>query len=218
MSAQLALLSILGTLAIGAMSPGPSFVVVVRAAAALSRRDGVASALGMGCGGLVFAGLALGGLQALLMQVEWLYMALKVAGGAYLVYLGIRLWRGARTPLPTVADDGPTATGGWRRSFVVAFATQISNPKTAIWYASIFAAFLPAQIPGWMFWTLPPLIFAVEMGWYVIVALLFSATGPRAVYLRGKHWIDRVAGGVVTALGGRLIVEALRAAPVAAVR
>jgi threonine/homoserine/homoserine lactone efflux protein len=51
MSAQLALLSILGTLAIGAISPGPSFVVVVRAAAALSRRDGLASALGMGLGG-----------------------------------------------------------------------------------------------------------------------------------------------------------------------
>ncbi|MDT5325852.1 MAG: hypothetical protein QOF25_3004, partial [Mycobacterium sp.] len=54
--------------------------------------------------------------------------------------------------------------------------------------------------------------------WYVIVALLCSASGPRAVYLRGKHRIDRVAGGVVTALGGRLIIEALRAAPVAAVR
>jgi threonine/homoserine/homoserine lactone efflux protein len=69
MSAQLALISILGTLAIGAISPGPSFVVVVRAAA-LSRRDGLASALGMGLGGMVFSGLALGGLQALLMQVD----------------------------------------------------------------------------------------------------------------------------------------------------
>ena len=65
MDPTLALLSILGTLAIGAMSPGPSFVVVVRASAGVSRRDGLAAALGMGCGGLVFAGLALAGLQAL---------------------------------------------------------------------------------------------------------------------------------------------------------
>ncbi|MDT5001533.1 MAG: hypothetical protein QOK12_3638, partial [Mycobacterium sp.] len=135
----------------------------------------------------VFSGLALGGLQALLMQVDWLYMALKVAGGAYLVYLGIRLWRGARTPLAVAADDGRPATGGWRRSFVVGLATQLSNPKTAIWYASIFAAFLPAQIPVWMFWALPPLTFAVEMGWYTIVAVLFSSSRPRAFYLRGKH-------------------------------
>src|SRR6266545_1488672 len=101
MAPHIALLTILGTLAVGAMSPGPSFVVVVRASAALSRRAGLAAALGMGCGGLVFAGLALAGLQALLMQVSWLYLILKVAGGGYLVYLGIRIWRGAKTPLET---------------------------------------------------------------------------------------------------------------------
>ena len=211
MDPSIALLSILGTLAIGAMSPGSSFVVVVRASAGFSRRDGLAAALGMGCGGLVFAGLALAGLQALLMQVSWLYLVLKVAGGAYLMYLGYRIWRGARTPLAVASGDGaqPTA-GGWRKSFAIAFATQISNPKTAIWYASVFAAFLPSSIPTWMFWALPPLIFALEAGWYTIVALAFSAARPRAIYLGAKLWIDRVAGGVVGLLGGRLILEALR--------
>lgn len=205
-----ALLSILGTLAIGAMSPGPSFVVVVRAAAGSSRRDGLAAALGMGCGGLVFAGLALAGLQALLMQVAWLYLVLKAAGGAYLVYLGWRIWRGARTPL-TAADGTAVVAHGWRRSFAIAFATQISNPKTAIWYASVFAAFLPNPIPGWMFWALLPLIFALEAGWYTIVACAFSAARPRAIYLGAKLWIDRCAGAVVGLLGGRLILEAIRA-------
>jgi threonine/homoserine/homoserine lactone efflux protein len=209
MAPHLALLTILGTLAIGAMSPGPSFVVVVRASAALSRRDGLAAALGMGCGGLVFAGLALAGLQALLMQVSWLYLIVKVAGGAYLVYLGIRIWRGAKVPLETSNGAQPTGRG-WRRSFAIAFATQISNPKTAIWYASVFAAFLPNPIPAWMFWVLPPLIFALEAGWYTIVALAFSAARPRALYLGAKLWIDRFAGGVVGLLGSRLILEAVR--------
>jgi threonine/homoserine/homoserine lactone efflux protein len=209
MAPHLALLTILGTLAIGAMSPGPSFVVVVRASAALSRRDGLAAALGMGCGGLVFAGLALAGLQALLMQVSWLYLSVKVAGGAYLVYLGIRIWRGAKVPLETSNDVQPVGRG-WRRSFAIAFATQISNPKTAIWYASVFAAFLPNPIPAWMFWVLPPLIFTLEAGWYTIVALAFSAARPRALYLGAKLWIDRFAGGVVGLLGSRLILEAVR--------
>ena len=209
MAPHLALLTILGTLAVGAMSPGPSFVVVVRASAALSRRDGLAAALGMGCGGLVFAGLAPAGLQALLMQVSWLYLVLKAAGGAYLVYLGIRIWRGAKTPLETSNGTQP-AGRGWRKSFAVAFATQISNPKTALWYASVFAAFLPNPIPTWMFWVLPPLIFTLEAGWYTIVALAFSAARPRALYLGAKLWIDRFAGGVVGLLGGRLILEAVR--------
>jgi len=207
--ALIAVLSILGTLAIGAMSPGPSFVVVVRASAALSRRDGLASALGMGVGGLAFAGLALAGLQALLMQVSWLYLVLKIAGGGYLCYLGYRIWRGAKVPLETGNGAKPAASG-WRKSFAIAFATQISNPKTAIWYASVFAAFLPNPIPGWMFWTLLPLIFALEAGWYTIVALAFSASKPRALYLGAKLWIDRFAGGIVGALGGKLILEAVR--------
>jgi threonine/homoserine/homoserine lactone efflux protein len=209
MDAQLALLSILGTLAIGAMSPGPSFVVVVRASAALSRRDGLAAALGMGVGGLAFAGLALAGLQAVLMQVPLLYLVLKVAGGAYLIYLGIRIWRGAKTPLAT-SNGGQPAGSGWRKSFAIALATQLSNPKTAIWYASVFAAFLPHPIPGWMFWTLLPLIFALEAGWYTIVALAFSAARPRAIYLGAKLWIDRCAGGIVMLLGGKLVLEAVR--------
>jgi threonine/homoserine/homoserine lactone efflux protein len=209
MDPQLALLSILGTIAIGAISPGPSFVVVVRASAALSRRDGLASALGMGVGGLIFASLALAGLQALLMQVSWLYLVLKVAGGAYLVYLGIMIWRGARTPLAT-SNGAQPAGRGWRKSFAVGLATQLSNPKTAIWYASVFAAFLPSPAPDWMLWTLPPLLFCLEAGWYAIVALAFSAARPRAIYLGAKLWIDRVAGGVVGLLGGRLVLEAVR--------
>lgn len=209
MDPTLALLSILGTIAVGTMSPGPSFVVVVRASAALSRRDGLAAALGMGCGALVFAALALVGLQALLMQVSWLYLILKVAGGAYLMYLGYRLWRGAKSPLAASPGAQP-ARGGWRKSFVIALTTQICNPKTAIWYASVFAAFLPNPIPTWMFWTLLPLIFVIEIGWYAIVALAFSASRPRAIYLGAKLWIDRFAGGIVGFLGGRLILEAVR--------
>jgi threonine/homoserine/homoserine lactone efflux protein len=205
----IALFSILGTIAIGAISPGPSFVVVVRASAALSRRDGLASALGMGIGGLAFAGLALAGLQALLMQVSWLYLVLKIAGGAYLCYLGYRIWCGAKVPLDT-SNGAPSSAGGWRKSFAIGLATQLSNPKTAIWYASVFAAFLPADAPTWMLLVLPPLLFTIEFGWYTIVAFAFSASKPRAIYLGAKLWIDRFAGGVVGILGGKLILEAVR--------
>ncbi len=57
-SVTFSILSILGALSIGAMSPGPSFVMVVRVSVAASRRDGLAAALGMGFGGLLFAALA----------------------------------------------------------------------------------------------------------------------------------------------------------------
>jgi len=205
----LPLLSILGALCVGAMSPGPSFIMVVRVSVAASRRDGLAAALGMGFGGLLFAALALAGLQALLMQVGWLYLVLKALGGAYLIYLGVLIWRGAAQPLATQTAS-PTVRG-WRRSLALGFATQVSNPKTAIYYASVFAAFLPQHPSAALFWILPPLIFAIETGWYALVATAFSAALPRAAYLRCKIWIDRLAGAVLGLLGGKLMIEALRA-------
>lgn len=201
-----AILGILGALTIGVVSPGPSFVLVARVAAALSRRDGVAAAIGMGVGGVIFGGLALLGLQAALAQVGWLYIGLKLLGGLYLLYLAIMLWRGAAGPIVI-----PTASGrpvaGLARSFWLGLATQLSNPKTAVVYASVFAALLPAATPAWIFAVLPPLIFAIESGWYAVVALAFSADRPRAAYLRSKCRIDRIAGSVMGLLGLRLILD-----------
>jgi threonine/homoserine/homoserine lactone efflux protein len=94
MSAMIALFSILGALLLGAASPGPSFVLVSQIAMRESRRDGVKAALGMGLGGAIYGTLAVVGLTALLLQVGWLYLILKILGGVYLVYLGVRIWRG----------------------------------------------------------------------------------------------------------------------------
>jgi threonine/homoserine/homoserine lactone efflux protein len=201
-------LSILGALLLGAMSPGPSFVMVSRLSIAASRRDGLAAAVGMGVGGAMFAGLALVCLTALLMQVTWLYLCLKIAGGAYLIYLGFRIWRGASEPLAFAPDQ--SASRNLPRSFAVALMTQLSNPKTAVVYGSIFAALLPPAPPLWMLLTLPPLIFCIEAGWYSAVALAFSAEKPRAAYLRSKTWVDRAAGAVMAALGIRLLIESSR--------
>jgi threonine/homoserine/homoserine lactone efflux protein len=201
--------AILGALLIGAISPGPSFVLVARISIARSRRDGLAAALAMGVGGVILGGLALLGLRTLLMQAGWLYLGLKVAGGLYLLYLGIRLWRGASEAI-AVEDAGERAPARPVRSFAIALATQLSNPKAAVIYGSIFAALLPAQPPLWMCLALPPLILLVESGWYVVVAVAFSSARPRAAYLRSKRWIDRLAGSVLGVLGVRLIVDAGR--------
>lgn len=208
MSTTTILFGILGALLIGAISPGPSFVLVSRIAITASRLDGLAAALGMGLGGALFGTLALAGLSALLLQVEWLYMTLKLIGGAYLVYLGIRIWRGASAPLSVdtaVAFERKSVL----RSFTFAFVTQISNPKTAVVYGSIFAALLPASPPHWLLLALPPMIFIVEASWYAIVALAFSANKSRAVYLHSKTWIDRIAGAVMGALGLRLLMQSV---------
>jgi threonine/homoserine/homoserine lactone efflux protein len=162
----------------------------------------------MGVGGVLFAALALLGLHAVLTQVDWLYVGFRVAGGLYLLYLGIRLWRGAGEAVPVAGT--PRRTSTITGAFLGGLATQLSNPKTALVYASVFAALLPPHLPGWALVALPVLILALESGWYVAVALVFSADGPRSAYLRAKGRLDRAAGVVMGALGTRLMVDVVR--------
>lgn len=205
-----AIFSIVVALTLGAMSPGPSFVMVARTSLAVSRRDGLAAAVGMGVGGVLFSAIALLGMLAILTTVPLLYIALKVLGGAYLLYLGYQICRGAQHPLilenTSLKSD---VTQPWR-SFVMGLATQISNPKTAVVYASVFTSLLPREIPSFVVVALPVMIFAIETIWYSVVAFALSASSPRAHYLASKTWLDRTAGAIMTLLGLKLISEALQ--------
>jgi threonine/homoserine/homoserine lactone efflux protein len=203
--------SILGVLALGVISPGPSFVLVARTALASSRAAGVAAAFGMGTGGVVFGTLALLGLHAVFAAVPALYDGLKLIGAAYLLWLALTIWRGAgRGDLSVAGRPGEGGGTGVAAAFLKGFLTQIGNPKTAVVYGSVFAAFLPTPVPSWMFAVLPVAIFLLESGWYVVVALLFSAEAPRRAYLGWRTAFDRAAGAVMGALGAGLIVDVAR--------
>jgi len=208
MSPEASLLAIASALLIGAMSPGPSFLVVSRISIAQSRLHGIAAAIGTGAGGTVFASMALLGQVALLNQWSWLHSAVKIAGGLYLIRLGVQIWRGAKEPLPH-ASPTPNESRSLQRAFLSGCLTQLSNPKTAVVYASVFAALLPTSPPAWLLVTVPPLVFALEFGWYATVASTFSSAYARSTYLCAKIWVDRLAGAVMTLLGLRLILDAV---------
>lgn len=214
MDPVLSLFSILAALALGAISPGPSFLFVTRTSVALSRRDGIAAALGMGLGAAFLCALALIGLRAVIAQVEWVYIGFKVLGGAYLLTLAWRLWRGAAPSAGASPQQmqSERPRRGLARSFLLALATQLSNPKTVVVISGIFAALLPAHVPVWMLLAIPPIQFVIESSWYTFVAMVMSSQAPRSVYLRAQTWIDRAAGCVLGALGLRLILEGAKEA------
>lgn len=207
MSEFTSFLGIAAALCVGAASPGPSFVMVARTAASAGRTSGLNAALGMGIGATLFAIASLLGLNAVFLAVPTLYAALKIVGGLYLAYLGLLIWRGARQPLEVSAATADAAKP--RRGYLLlGFATQVSNPKTAIVYASVFAAFLPTAPSIQFDIAVVALVFSIEAGWYAIVAAALSAEAPRNTYLRYKKWVDRAAGGIMGALGLKLAASA----------
>jgi threonine/homoserine/homoserine lactone efflux protein len=103
---------------------------------------------------------------------------------------------------------GAEGRSGLAKSFAMALATQLSNPKIVAVFGAVFAALLPADPPLWLDLALPPLIFCQETLWYGLVALAFSAAAPRAMYLRARTVIDRMASTIIGLLGVRLILDA----------
>jgi threonine/homoserine/homoserine lactone efflux protein len=203
------LASIVAALSIGVISPGSSFVTVARVAVASSRARGLATALGMGVGGAIFGAAALLGLQSVLLAVPALYAGLRVLGGLYLCYLGFLIFRSARQPLAMVTA-GDEAGSRPFRAFWLGLATQMSNPKAAIIYASVFAALLPASFSLGFAAALLAAVFCVETAWYALVAFLFSSVRPQRAYLSYKSVVDRAAGAVLVGLGLKLVSDAAK--------
>jgi len=178
--------------------------MVARTAASSGRSNGLNAALGMGLGALIFAVASLLGLNAVFLAVPALYLSLKAFGGLYLAYLGFCIWRGATQPFE-VSVSAESAGLTPRQSYLLlGFATRISNPKTDIVYASVFAAFLPTSPSIQYNIAVVALVFFIESGWYAIVVTALSSEAPRSTYLKYKKWVDRCAGSNMGALGLKL--------------
>ena len=120
-----------------AVTPGPGILYVLTRSLKGGRGEGFASSLGNGAGGLVHVAAAAFGLSAVLMASATAFTAVKLAGAAYLVYLGVRtlLERSDHAPAAEVVEAGGRQRDAFRQGIVV----EALNPKTALF----FLAFLP---------------------------------------------------------------------------
>jgi threonine/homoserine/homoserine lactone efflux protein len=188
---------------LGAISPGPTFIYVAKNSISISRKHGLFTALGTGTGAALFGFLAVMGLQAVLLAVPSAYLALKICGGLYLLWLSYKIIKHAKEPMQTA--EGDVKPMSYAQAYRLGLITQLSNPKIAIILASVFTALLPKDIPAYFYVVLPMLCFFIDAGWYSLVAVALSAEKPRQVYLKFKKVFDRIAGGVMTLLGLKLI-------------
>nr|WP_042183767.1 LysE family transporter [Kibdelosporangium sp. MJ126-NF4]CEL15837.1 Threonine efflux protein [Kibdelosporangium sp. MJ126-NF4]CTQ93762.1 Threonine efflux protein [Kibdelosporangium sp. MJ126-NF4] len=183
--------------------PGPNVLLVMRAAMTRSRADGLAVTAGIAISDVVWAVTAIVGLTALFASVAWLTTSVQVLGGGYLVYVGIRTWQAARTHAVPVGNP----TGG---SFVTGLVTNLTNPKSAVFFGSVFATTLPLGAPPWVWFTVVGIIAVNAVWFHYLLAVLFSLASARRVYERAKAWCDRVLGGLLSSLGAYFIIVAWR--------
>ena len=181
-----------------AISPGPAVLMSARTGITEGLRTGTFLAMGIGVGGIVWAGAALFGLNLVFQTAPAVLWSLKITGGLYLLYLAWTLWRDADAPLDMTAARSPRSPAS---AFRLGLVTQLANPKPAVLFSAIFIGTVPPGTPAWVYAALLTVVFCNETLWNTFVARIFSFNRSRHGYISLKSAIDRSFGAMLAILG-----------------
>jgi threonine efflux protein len=200
------LLPVFGVFIPALILPGPDFVGVVRSSMTRGTRAGLLTTVGVSIGLGFYATLSLLGLSAVLVKFQWLTWAVRVLGGGYLAYLGLRLL------FSKPAAIGAGASQGLVRGnpLVFGFLVTLTNPKAIVLFASVFATAVTASTPHWLMGLMIALVTAASLLWYSCVSLFMSSGPVMRRFRRARHWIERAAGVCFIGLGGKVLADASR--------
>lgn len=192
------LLAFLGVAVVVIVTPGQDTALTVRNTLAGGRRAGIRTAAGVVCGQAIWALAASAGVAALLVASEPAFVALKVAGAAYLIYLGGQALLAA-VRRRQAGHELPRPTGG--HELRQGLLSNLGNPKMAVFFSSLLPQFgdsFPALL------SLGLLFCALTLMWLSAYALAVARAGDVLRRPRVRRSIDAVMGTALVALGVRL--------------
>ncbi|MFG1647644.1 LysE family translocator [Amycolatopsis sp. NPDC049252] len=194
---------------LGAMSPGPDFVVVTRSALTGGRRAGIAAGGGIALGVFAWVVAIAFGVAAVLTASAVAFTIVKLVGAGYLVVLGIRAWlavrRGEYRDLEETRTAKPTGAGA---AFRQGLLTNLLNPKVAVYFLALLPQFLPADGATPQTLELAAIATAGTVLWFVTLAVVVGALRRFFASGRVRRGLDAVMGTLLVTLGVRVAVEA----------
>ncbi|MGJ8604093.1 MAG: LysE family translocator [Marivita sp.] len=186
------------TLLAAMAAPGPALLYALRQSVAGGFATGVATGAGLGLMAALWTGAALLGLNAVFAVVPWAYLALKIAGALYLLWVAVQLWQHAHTPVADSANPGA-------RAFLGGLLINAANPKSILFAGAVLVVIFPPDLSLGQKGLIVLNHFVVELIVYTLFAACLSSGPARAGYLRLKPMIDRTASVILGALGLRLL-------------
>lgn len=186
------------------VTPGANVLVVSGLAAGSSRVAACFAALGVTTAAAIWSALAVLGVNTLFGAHPFLRQGLQLAGGTYLLYVATRLWKRG-----TPDEQDLTMALTPRASFRLGFLTNITNPKSALFFGSVFASALPASPSKALLAAAVALVLVDVLCWHTFLALTFSQRHVRAAYARQRKVLGRVVSTCVALLGLRLIAASI---------
>lgn len=186
---------------VGVMSPGPNFVAVSHRAISSSRIEAVAMVFGIAMINSLWAAMALFGLSLLVITLPWLFWSIKLMGAAYLVWFGVQLLKQSGQPLKSRAESGLVSS--FSSALRDGIATNLANPKSMAFYASVFSGAVPVDASIQTLLTMVLMVGVISTFWYGSVALTLSADRIANLYQQGKTVVERTCGFFLILLGAR---------------
>jgi len=206
------LFTVAGIHIVALATPGPDFFFVSQVAASQGRIAGFIAMLGITLGVILWAALALLGLDILLQKASWLQRVIMTAGGLYLSYLAYLLFKSAfNHPIVCATENtGEQYKHTTRHIFLKGLLTNLSNPKAIIYFGSVFSAFVGNIHSADAKWWILALIIVETMLWFSLVAAIFSMPAMQKGYQKSAKWIDSFAGTLFAGFGLYLIYRGLK--------
>jgi threonine/homoserine/homoserine lactone efflux protein len=201
------LLAFLGVAALVIVTPGQDTALTIRNTITGGRRAGVLTAVGVAGGQAVWTVATSAGLAALIVASQPVFDALRIAGAAYLVWLGMQtLWSVVRGSCGHAAAPAVTRPPG--RAFRQGFVSNLGNPKMALFFTSLLPQFAPSSGPAFAWLLGLGLLFcALTLLWLCAYAAVVARAGDALRRPRVRRAVDAVTGTVLVALGARLAAE-----------
>jgi threonine/homoserine/homoserine lactone efflux protein len=198
-------LAFLGVAVLVIVTPGQDTVLTIRNTLVGGRRAGAFTAVGVAAGQATWTLAASAGIAALLVASEPAFVALKICGAAYLVYLGAQaLWSAVRRGSPQEVHAGSTSlapTAALRQGIV----SNLGNPKMAVFFTSLLPQFAPAEGSAFFAMLALGLVFCtMTLVWLTAYACAVAAAGDFLRRSPIRRTLDALTGAVLIALGLRL--------------
>ncbi|RNF86628.1 LysE family translocator [Streptomyces botrytidirepellens] len=205
-------LAFAGVAALINVTPGLDTLLVLRTSVSHGRNAGLAASLGILTGCLVWGFATAVGLTALLTASRVAYDTLRVAGAAYLVWLGASaLWRSRRAAEPETEDPGPvggSAPRGRWAAFRAGVGTNLLNPKAGVFYMSLIPQFTPDGASVFTATLVFTAIDIVELAlWYWVVSGAASALSERIRRPAFRRRMEQVSGVAFFGFAANLLAE-----------
>ena len=181
------------------ISPGADFAMVTRNSMILSRRAGVLTALGIALGVWVHVAYSMAGIGLLISRSILLFNAIKFAGAAYLIYLGVTMLR-ARKADASLSPRVATPLSD-RAALRIGFLTNALNPKTTLFVVALFTQVIGPQTPLVTQFGYGIFMSLAHLAWFVLVAYAFSSEAARRFVAAFRHLIERGIGALLVTLG-----------------